>query len=222
MPAPSNLTHAPVGVRILTVSRRFGAGGGELARAVGDRLGWRVLDREVVQKIAAELRVPEEEVEARDERVRGLAERVGEYLANTFPEMVPPPLPPTRVDDETLRVLCESVLREAARLPPVVIVGHGAQCLFADRPDAVHVRVVAPLEARVARMARRTDRDPAAVEEEARARDEARARYLHHHYGADWEDPTLYHLVVNAGRIPLPEAAALVVRVVEGRGEPGS
>ena len=70
-------------------------------------------------------------------------------------------------------------------------------------------------------MARRTDRDPAAVEEEARARDEARARYLLHHYGADWEDPTLYHLVVNAGRIPLPDAAALVVRVVEARGEPG-
>ncbi len=220
--SPSTLhPDPPPPVRIVTVSRRYGSGGGEVARTLGERLGWRVLDREVVQKIAAELRVPEKQIAARDERVRTLAERVGEYLANAFPEMVPPPLPPTRVDDETLKVLCESVLREAARLPPVIVVGHGAQCLFADRADALHVRLVAPLETRVERMARRTGRDPAALEEEARARDEARAGYLRHHYDRDWEDPTLYHLVVNAGRLPIPETVGLLTHLVELRAVSG-
>ncbi|HSR42456.1 MAG TPA: cytidylate kinase family protein, partial [Longimicrobiales bacterium] len=75
---------------------------------------------------------------------------------------------------------------------------------------------------RVARMARRTGRDPAALAEEARARDEARAGYLRHHYGRDWEDPALYHLVVNAQRVPIPETVDLLSRLVELRGAPGS
>lgn len=200
--------------RIVTLSREFGSGGGALARDLGRRLEWRVVDRQVVQKIAAELRVSEEEIAARDERVRGMVERVGTYLSGAFPELVPPPLPPTRVDDETLRVLCEAVLREAARIPPVIVVGHGAQCLFQDRDDALHVRIVMPLEGRVRRLERLRQMSSQVAAEEARDRDRAREDYIRHHYGRRWDDPALYHLVLNLGRLDPVDAVDLLDRLL--------
>lgn len=206
-------------VRVLTVSRESGSGGGELARRIGRALGWRVVDREVVRAISRELRLPEEEAEARDERVSGLAERVGVLLSNVIPDMVPPSMPPSRVDDEEVRALCESVLREAVRTPPVILVGHGASHLFRDRLDALHVRVVAPDGERAGRLARRDGISPERALEEVRARDGARRRYIRHHYGTDWAHPLGYHVVLNTGALTLGEAEALVVSWIRDRPE---
>ncbi len=212
--------HVPV--RILTVSRQFGAGGEALARKLGERLGWRVVGREVVRKIAAELRMSEEDLAERDERVRGLVERVGIHLAGAFPELVPPPFPPSRVDDETVRVLCEAVLREAVRLGPVILVGHGAQCLFGDRDDALHARIVAPRDVRARRLATERGFEVEEAREEVVMGDAARKEYLQHHYGRDWTDPDLYHVILNVGRLEVGEAVALLEATVRRRGAAGS
>lgn len=206
---------------IVTVSRQCGSGGGALARRLADTLAWRIVDQEIVQRIAAELRVSEEEVAARDERVRGFIERIGTELSGAFPELVPPPFPPSRVDDDTVRVLCEGVLREAVRVGPVVLVGHGGQCLFHERSDALHLRVVAPVADRVRRIAEAEGSSPAEAREEATARDRDRASYLEHHYGRDWDDPDLYHVVVNLGRLEPAGAVEAVVGIVR-RGDLGA
>lgn len=209
-------------IRVVTISRQIGSGGGELARRVGRALGWRVVDREVVQAISRELRLPEEEAEARDERVAGFAERVGQLLSNVFPDMIPPAMPPSRVADEEVRALCEGVLREAVRTPPVILVGHGAAWLFADRDDALHLRVVAPEEERAARVEARLDVGPERALEELRARDGARRDYIRHHYGAEWTDALGYHAVLNTGALTLDEAEALVVGWIRRRAGGGA
>ena len=40
-------------VRLITISREYGAGGSELGVLLGQTLGWPVLDHELVQKLAA-------------------------------------------------------------------------------------------------------------------------------------------------------------------------
>ncbi len=142
-------------IRIITVSREFGSGGSDLAGRLGELLGWRVVDREVIQEVAARLRLPQEEVDAVDERVAGLVERVGRHLADAFPEMLLPPPPLPTADAETVMMTAEAVLREAAAEGPAVLVGYAGQCIFAERMDALHLRVYAPLEHRVREIVRR-------------------------------------------------------------------
>lgn len=213
------MSEAPI--RIVTVSRQHGSGGGALARRLGEVLGWRVVGREIVQRIAAELRVSEEEVAAVDERVRGFIERIGIQLSGAFPELVPPPFPPARVDDETVRVLCEGVLDETVRLGPAVLVGHGGQCLFQDRRDALHLRAIADREARIERIRAMEGGRPREAAEEADARDHARAVYLRHHYGRAWDDPALYHLVIDLGRLRREEVVDAVAEIVRSRSGDG-
>ncbi|HEX2254417.1 MAG TPA: cytidylate kinase family protein [Thermoanaerobaculia bacterium] len=197
-------------MQMITISRQFGAGGAALAEALVARLGWRLIDRQLVTEVAGRLRLPEEEVAARNERVEHLSERVGTWLCDAFPEMMLPPWPPAAVASREVAAVVEAVLTEAAREPPVIVVGHGGQCLFADRPDAFHLRLRAPLADRAARAAARLGLTPEEAAEQARRRDADRRLYLRSRYGRDLEDPALYHLVADTSRVPIEILAELV------------
>lgn len=203
-----------VPIWMVTVSREFGSGGGDLAKRLADRLRWRLVDRDLVRAVAERLGVPEAEVAERDEHVEGMAERVGAYLADAFPELLLPPPPRPPVDHRTVRTLVEATLRDSAESPPLVVVGHGAQCIFAGRPGTLHVRVWVPLEERVRRIAERLGLG----EEDARTRtleeDAARREYLRRHYGIDIAAERHYDVIVNAGRIGPDEAAEALAALV--------
>lgn len=208
-------------LRLITLSRQFGAGASELAALLGGRLGWRVVDRELVAEVARRLAVPAPAVEAHEERVEALADRVGLVLADSFPEMLLPPWPPERVTAAEVARVVEAVLGEVLRELPAIVVGFGAQCLCARRDDALHLRLQAPLRARTARAVARLGISSEEAVEEAARRDEERRAYVRHHYGRDPDDPSLYHLVVDTAAVPLPALADLVVTLVRARERPG-
>src|SRR5205085_4402756 len=63
-------------MRAVTISREYGSGGGEIARRLAQRLGWRLIDHEVVVQVAHALGVSEAEAEAHDERADNIALRI--------------------------------------------------------------------------------------------------------------------------------------------------
>lgn len=200
-------------VRLVTLSREFGSGGSDLAQALGRRLGWRVVDKEVVRRVARTLQLPEEAVEARDEAAPRLGERLGELLAGAFPELVPPtgmPVP----DYEAVAELSEAILRDAAANPPVICVGHGGMCLFEGTPGALHVRVTAPRPYRVAQVMSRLGMSRGEAEEEVRVRDDARREHIRHRFDREITDPGLYAVVVNSERIPPEDGATLLAALI--------
>lgn len=208
-------------VRLVTVAREYGSGGSDLARALGRTPGWKVLeDREIVRRVARELGVPERDVAARDERVATLAERLGNSLAGVFPELLLPPDAP-EIDEDAVAEASAQVLRDAAEDPPVVVVGHGGMCLFAERPDAFHIRVTAPFEHRVGAVSVRLDLARDAAAEEIRARDRQRAAYVRRRFGVEWDDSTLYHLVLNSERIAPRRGAELLRPLLVGEAASG-
>jgi cytidylate kinase len=207
-------------VTLLTITREFGAGGSELAAELGRRLGWRVLDREIVSLVARRLGVARTDVEARDEHAPGLLERIGTSLLRTSPDFVAAPETVRLPDPAEIAAASREVLLEAAASPPLVVVGHGGQSLFHGRPDALHVRLVAPLESRVRRICGRSpsgEREAAAL---AQRMDAERVAYVRRYFGRDWHDPLLYDLQVNTRAIGIAEAAAMVLQLVDGRRSP--
>ncbi|CAN5512381.1 hypothetical protein BH24GEM3_BH24GEM3_05210 [soil metagenome] len=171
----------------------------------------------MIQEVAARLRLPEEEVDAVDEQVAGLGERVGRHLADAFPEMLLPPLPAPAADPETVIVTADAVLREAAAAGSVVLVGYAAQCIFADWRDALHIRVYAPLEHRVREIVRRLGCDAAGARRLALGKDRERSAYLRRFYGCDIDDPALYSLEVNTARVAPHDAAEMLRVLVHAR-----
>src|SRR5437870_9700775 len=74
-------------MRAITISREYGSGGGEIATRLAQRLGWQLIDHEVVVRVAQKLHVSEEEAEEYDERVESLAARIFKSLRLVYPTM---------------------------------------------------------------------------------------------------------------------------------------
>src|SRR5437868_10377706 len=62
-------------MKIITVSREYGAGGGEVARRLAETLDWELLDRDLLHQAAALEHVPDEELERLDEKAVSVADR---------------------------------------------------------------------------------------------------------------------------------------------------
>ena len=206
-------------IDIITISREYGAGGSDLARRLGARLGWPVLDRELVHLVAERLRLRDEDVEVRDEHAPGFLEQVAATILMSTPELVIAPEVATMPNADHIAAVAQRVIRDAATTPPLIIVGHGAQCLLHRRPGTLHLRLVGPLEDRLDRVCARRGcnrREAAAL---ARRMDEDRRHYLRRYFQRDWHDATLYDLQINTGRVTVVEAAELIAALVRGRGE---
>jgi cytidylate kinase len=107
------------------------------------------------------------------------------------------------------------IITAAANTGHVVIVGRGGQVLLADERDVLHIRVVAPLELRVAYVARREGLDPDAARRRVQAKDRARTRYMKTQYHSQHEDPHLYDLEINSAVLDLDSAVDLICLAVE-------
>jgi cytidylate kinase len=204
-------------VRIVTLSRHYGSGGGEIAQRVGQALGWRVIDHALITEVARRVQAPEAQIAALDEHVGGIVERIAGVFARGVPEAAVPDAGP---DPDMVASVARAVLRDAVASLPFVVVGHGSQCVFASRPDALHIRVVAPFGDRVRRVARRRRATLAEATRETEHRDAERGRYLRHHFSCDVDDPVLYGLQLNTGVLSLDHAAALILRMIHWRAEP--
>ncbi len=201
-------------IRIVTVSREFGAGGGDFARELGTRLGWPVLDRDLVHRVATRLRMDDETIESFDEHPPGLLAKIARLLVIPQNDVYDfPPLEDIPWHD-SIAAASTREIREAAAAPPLVVVGHGAPCILAGRPDTLHVFLYAPLETRVRRLAGRFPVPVAALPELANRADRERQVYVQRYFHVDWRQDALYGLKLDTARVPIAVAVALAERIV--------
>src|SRR3954451_23385689 len=64
----------------ITISREYGSGGGEIAARLASRLGWQLVDHQIVAEVARTLGETEEEAAQQDERSASFAIRLLESL----------------------------------------------------------------------------------------------------------------------------------------------
>jgi cytidylate kinase len=183
--------------RVVTIAREYGSGGAAVAGALAERLGFELLDRKLIERIAEAARVAPEVAERLDERVDRWLDRIGRALRFGAFEAVGGVAASDLVDAEGLAALTRQIITEAAGVGRCVIVGRGAQCILHERSDTFHVFVYASRDERARNL--RTRLGPGLHPEIALdAVDEERAAYVRARFGCSWLDPHLYHLMVNA------------------------
>jgi len=131
----------------------------------------------------------------------------------------PAVLPLSASLDSYVRMV-DLVIRGLAREGNLLIVGRGGQVLLRKSPGVLHVQTVAPRPYRVDGVAAQFRLDRRAAQNKLRANDRARADYLRRYHGVDWLDPTLYHLVINTGRVPVPTAIQLIITAHQALASP--
>jgi len=191
----------------ITISRQSGSGAHVVAKKLAEYmqrhaprapLPWMVFDRNLMEQVLEDHQLPS-------------------YLHRVIPE--------DRVSDLTdmlhqmfgihppfwtlVHQTAETMLR-LAQQGSVILIGRGANLVTHKLPHSFHVRLVAPLEKRIAHTQEMNGFGRKAAMEKILREDRGRQRYLKKYFGRDPEDPLLYDLVLNTDMMPYDEAAALI------------
>ncbi len=189
----------------VAVARQRGAGGIELAGRVGAALSWPVLDREVVDVVAAHLHVNPSMMNLLD---KDAANWVTDILGDLMPHAM--------ITRDTYTQELRRVLQLLAVHGEVIFLGRDAN-FFLPHGRGLSVRVVAAIEDRIARVCSRSGMDRERAHNEIKEADRARAQAVSHAFDCDVEDPLYYDLVLNSSRCPIEELADVVVRICRKR-----
>lgn len=197
---------------VITISRMFGSGGSEIAERVASSLGWPLFDNAMVDAIAERSGLTRAEVTAQDERVPSMVERLASALSLGSPEVMPPvPTGPIETTEERIVAVTRRVIEEALQVGPAVFVGRGAQCLLAERSDALHVFCYATRSSLRRYAMEKFSLDAIAAERMVAEQNKQREHYVKRHWNRSWLAHENYHLCVNTGWLGLDGAAEQVV-----------
>jgi cytidylate kinase len=184
--------------RALTVNREFGSGGGRIAQTIAGWLGWKLLDRDIIDAIAYAAHVDANVVRHYDEHVDSWLRRINQQAMRSAALAAGLELGEDSVFDAEQTVkLSRKIVEQAHTEGNCVIVGRGSQCILQHKPDVFHVFVYAPYKERILRLRNRLEKG-ANAEQRIRAVDEERARYLQQYFGKSWTNPHLYDLMISS------------------------
>lgn len=100
---------------------------------------------------------------------------------------------------------------------PAVLVGFGSQMIFSGRRDALHVRLIASKDVRIARAKKQyhvSNEEAACILNTA---DKKHKRFVSTVYNADLTDPSLYHLILNTSLMSVDECVASIIALFRER-----
>jgi cytidylate kinase len=202
----------------VTISRMYGSGGSEVAERVAKSLGWELYDNDIVDAIAAKSGLPVAEVVAREERGPSLVERISGAFTLGTPEAMPAFVEGSATTpDEEIVAATATIITEAVKKGPAVLVGRGAQCLLAERSDGLHVFCQGPTAALVQYAITKLGIPPAEAEKKVHEMNKQREQYVQRHWGRKWLSPLNYHLCVDTSFFGIDGAAELIARAARER-----
>ena len=198
---------------VFTISRQFGAAGRTLGEMVSEKLGYVFIDDQIIQSIALEAKVSHTWVETLEREAgsiltkfktgigrKSFAERIvekGEYL------------------DEVIYVeLLHKIITSFAKEGNAVILGRGGQYILKNLEDTYHILLVADKADRIKFIEKRYNlsklRATFAV-----SKQEKRRFNLYHKFGKeDYDQPGLYHLVLNMSKLSVEMACTQICSLI--------
>ena len=201
---------------VITISRELGSEGDKIADMLCERLGFCRLDRAMVMQIADEAGIDVEAIEELERNVTRRARLVSDEMTSLYRKQASAFEKPGAIDDRTYKQVVRDTFEEYARAGEALIVGRGGQMVLRDWPDALHVRIFAPEDVRVARIMEREKVRPQQARALVKRSDERKRQYIRRMYdNANWQGLKYYHLAIDTSRIPAETAAEMIATAAQ-------
>ncbi len=180
---------------VITISRQLGSLGTEIAHRVAEALNYEYGDKEMIGRIIGGYGLTPFELDKFDEKKPHFWESISVQSRKFFHSI-------------------QAAIYDLARKGRVVIVGRGGQVVLKDLPGALHVRIFASPNVRLQRLIERKGLDEKQASRLIRQSDEDSSGYIHSFFSADWEDPSLYHLLLNTDKVSIDTGVKLIIEAV--------
>lgn len=183
---------------VITISRQMGSLGCQVADELARCLKYRVVWREVINEAARRAGVPEVALATIDElNLLGIK-------------------PPAEALDAYHNAVRE-IMHEINQEDNAVIVGRAGQVILREEDNVLHVRIIAPFDLRVVRIAEQHKISLEIARKQVKTSDQVRIRYLKRYYQASLDNLDMYDVVVNTAHIDVPMAAQVICSALKKR-----
>ncbi len=181
---------------VITVSRQVGSQGEEIAQAVANRFNFQYVDKEKVGMALADCGLLKMEIEKLDEKKPSFWDSWA-------------------IDRNKFFHHLQMVIYGFAQKNNIVIVGRGGQVLLKDLPGVLHIRVIAPFDVRIRRIMEQNRIKEKQAFRLLQRSDEDSAGFIQTFFKVDWEDPSLYDLVINTQKLSVDSAIMMILEAIQ-------
>ncbi|GEM_PF-1658974 len=191
----------------IAISREFGCEGTPLARKLVQKLStneypWVLFHKELITEMSEQKDIQRDLVESISDENRG---QIHQYIEHLLAHK------PTNVElfkkiAETLRILGERGRS--------VILGSGAAIINSDLPNMLCVRLQAPMDFKVERIAKLLDVTPSGAREKIRAYDSKREEFVYEFTHKDVRSPHHYHLIFDNSKFDAAQLSELIYQAL--------
>ena len=185
--------------KAICFSRKIGVGALEIGDILAKKINFRVVDREILEHMAAEANLAHQTVSFFDERYPG---KMSEFMAMVTKEK-------SFIKSDYARQLAKSVLA-LANLEPTIFVGRGAH-LILPRERVLAVRFICSMEFRIKRLARELGLEYKQAEARLKEIDKEQRNFFKTVYDKKDASPYEFDLVINREYITEANAGAEIV-----------
>ncbi len=199
---------------VITISRQFGAGGITLGKMIAEKFGYTFADTEIIKMVAEMANVSTHFVETVEREAGG---KFSKFISKTVSKpLVERILKDERgyIDEEIYLDYLVLIIAQMGDDGDVVILGRGSQYILNDHPDAYHVLLIDTFENRVRFIQKNYELSQGRASQAVKNEDKRRFNLYKKLGKTDYDNPDLYHLVLNMARIRLDIALQLVTNLV--------
>lgn len=184
----------------VTVSRQSGSKGNEIAQLLAERLDFQFISEAEIHRLAEDCDSDYKDACSayEQESFRSIIERFS-------------------FDRPAYRSLFEGLNYELASRGKVVMLGRGMQIVLKDIPGILHVRIVAPVDVKVKRIAETKGITESDALEFLQKQDSRRRHVFRSIYNYDPDDPMLYDLCLNTAYYNEESASEVLVTAFTGK-----
>lgn len=199
---------------VITISRQFGAGGKTLGKQVAETLGYTFADEDIIQMIAEKAKVSPGWVESVEKEAGGRLSRIVNRMVSK--PLIDKVLKDERgyIDEQIYIDYLVILINQMAEEDNVVFLDRGSQYILNDLPEAFHVLLINTLENRIKFMMDNYDMSAKRAAQIVKNEERRRINLYRKIGKQDYDQPELYHLVINMARIDLEGATDLILRLV--------
>ena len=199
---------------VVTISRLLGSRGDEIALKVAESLGYELVDKALIVKVAERAGVSVEYAASFDEKFQSrtfewlkgfISPRMGKILVDKGPHL----------DLETYVEFLKTVILGLAEKGNVVIVGRASQFILKDKDNAFHVRITADEKLRVEAVKARHEISAKEALEMIKKSDNMRKKITERYLKANWNDPMAYNLIISSSKLGIENTASIITDTIQ-------
>jgi cytidylate kinase len=186
----------------ITLSRDAGNGGVAVAHSLAERLSWKVFDSEIVDYIAQRSSIHKDLIGTLDESSRDFVTDAVMALVGAVEHR--------EYGASDYREALFSTMAAIAQHGEAVILGRGGNIVLEGAKGSLRVRLIAPRQVRVARLAEDLSISASEADKLVRQTDRERRSFIKKQFGRDIDDPCLYDVVINTAGLTTTEVVSMI------------